>query len=580
MVETPRELQAKLAEIAVDLCPEYKLSDGTRALPRMQNRLLKNPWLATALVLGLLQAWRSRFSMTYDGISYLDMGDAYLRRDWHTAINGYWNPLYAWLQALARVIFHPSPYWEYPVVHLVDYAIFVLTAFAFEYFLKGLLGDREDVIAIRTIAYSIFLWSSLELCRVFMVNPDMLTAASVYTALGILVRAPKSRPIVLAVVLAIGYYAKAVMFPVSLLILVLAWKMLPRREVIKASAAFLLLCAPWILILSHSTGHLTIGDTSRLNYAWYVNNLNRDRFWQGGPPKAGHPIHPARVALDSPRVYEFGGVFPVTYPIWYDQSYWYEGLHLWFAPRLFIRAYRKNVFQFAKMLMCQGGGFLIGWALCFLLQKDRTLRKGWLSGWGTWLFAIATLAFLTAVHLEPRHIAPFVAILFLIPFIALPDRIHPLLSSAIAVGGLACALSFASVTTLLGEPMIPFQVTPTNEASQLASAMEQLGVQPYEQVATVCCVGPRSVFWAHLIRAQIVANLDWSTDFWKLNATDRKRVLDALASSGAKFAISEVAPPDPQEASGWRQVSTSHYYIYSFAADVSSSKPAQSAVAR
>ena len=142
--------------------------------------------------------------MTSDGISYLDMGDAYLRGDWHTAINGYWNPLYAWLQALARLVFHPSAYWEYPLVHLVDYVIFALTAFAFEYMLQGLLVDRKDVFAMRSIAYSIFLWSTLELGRVFMVNPDMLVAATVYAAVGILLRAPKSMPIALGIVLAVG----------------------------------------------------------------------------------------------------------------------------------------------------------------------------------------------------------------------------------------------------------------------------------------------------------------------------------------------------------------------------------------
>jgi hypothetical protein len=78
---------------------------------------------------------------------------------------------------------------------LVDYAIFVVTVFAFEYFLRGLLKEREDDFAIRFIAYSIFLWSSMELCRAFMVNPDMIIAASVYATLGLLLRAPKSSPI-------------------------------------------------------------------------------------------------------------------------------------------------------------------------------------------------------------------------------------------------------------------------------------------------------------------------------------------------------------------------------------------------
>ncbi len=532
---------------------------------------LKNPWIALALVLGLAQVYASRFFMTFDGVSYLDMGDAYLRGDWHTAINGYWNPLYAWIQALARVVLHPSPYWEYPLVHLVDYGIFVVTVFAFEYLLQGLLGDRKDVFAIRAIAYSIFLWSSLELCRVFMVNPDMIVAASVFAALGILVRAPKSRPIALAVALAVGYYAKAMMFPIALMILLAVWKMFPRRTALIASASFLLLCAPWIATLSLSVGHLTIGDTGRLNYSWYVNKVD-ERFWQGGPRKAGQPIHPVRIILESPRVFAFGGVFPVTFPVWYDESYWYRGLHLYFAPRLLAREYGKNFYSLAKVLLFQGGGFLIGWVLCFLLQKDKVHREGMRPAWVAWLISVATLLFLCAVHLEPRHIASVVAVLFLVPFISLTGRISKFLAGAVAIGGLVWALSFSSVTTLRGEGMFPFQVTPQNEAWQLANEMQGIGLQPHEEFATVCCVGPRSVFWAHLIRAHIVSQLDWNLKFWPLSERDQKRVLAALASTGAKFAVSEVPPPDPGQAAGWKRVGSSSYYVYPLSGLVGTAK--------
>jgi len=40
-----------------------------------------------AILLGAIQAWNTRFYMTPDGISYLDIGDAYLRGDWNTAFN-------------------------------------------------------------------------------------------------------------------------------------------------------------------------------------------------------------------------------------------------------------------------------------------------------------------------------------------------------------------------------------------------------------------------------------------------------------------------------------------------------------
>ncbi len=148
------------------------------------------PFWAIALVLGLMQAWANRFYMGNDGVPYLDMADAYLRGDWHTAVNGYWNPLYAWLIGLDFLIFRPSPYWEYPVVQLLNFGIYALTVASFEYFLRGWLAwRREDEVAVRVIAYGLFLWSSLILIGVWTVNADMLVAASFYAALGLLLRA-------------------------------------------------------------------------------------------------------------------------------------------------------------------------------------------------------------------------------------------------------------------------------------------------------------------------------------------------------------------------------------------------------
>ena len=137
------------------------------------------PFWAVALVLGLIQVWANRFYMGNDGVPYLDMANAYLRGDWHTALNGFFNPLYAWLIGLDFLIFRPSPYWEYPMVELLNFGIYAATVASFEYFLRGWLAwRREDDVAVRVIGYGLFLWSSLILIGVWTVNADMLVAAS------------------------------------------------------------------------------------------------------------------------------------------------------------------------------------------------------------------------------------------------------------------------------------------------------------------------------------------------------------------------------------------------------------------
>src|SRR5438128_10198625 len=84
-------------------------------------------WLI-GIVIGLLQAWHDRNMIVIDTISHLDMADAYFRGDWAMAINGCWNPLYAWILGLAMLVVKPSSYWEYPTVHFV---LFIIFLFAF-----------------------------------------------------------------------------------------------------------------------------------------------------------------------------------------------------------------------------------------------------------------------------------------------------------------------------------------------------------------------------------------------------------------------------------------------------------------
>ncbi len=384
-------------------------------------------WLwVIALVLGLVQAWANRFYMGNDGVPYLDMANAYLRGDWHTALNGYWNPLYSWLISLDFLILRPSPYWEYPAVQLLNFGVYVATLASFEYFVRGLLAwKREDEVAIRVIAYGLFLWSSLILIHVWTANADMLVAASLYAALGLLLRAHKTKTatilasVILGVTLAAGYYSKAVMFPLSLAVLLIAWIILPWRRALIAAFVFGLLSAPLIVGLSKARGHLTFGDTGRLNYAWYVNRV-ASRWWQGGPANAGQPLHPPRVVLDSPRVYEFGGVYPnVTYPIWYDSAYWYEGLRVRVQLRLLANAMRSNFKGILQLVALQGGGFLLGWGICFSLYKNKArILKNLENTWPAWGLSMAAILLYGAVHMEPRHIGAFAAVLVLTAYAA------------------------------------------------------------------------------------------------------------------------------------------------------------------
>src|ERR1035441_7992381 len=76
---------------------------------------IKRILLFATLALGALHAWFGRYSMNPDGISYLDVGDSFFRRDWANAVNAYWSPLYPWTLGVVLGLAKPSPKWEFPL---------------------------------------------------------------------------------------------------------------------------------------------------------------------------------------------------------------------------------------------------------------------------------------------------------------------------------------------------------------------------------------------------------------------------------------------------------------------------------
>src|SRR5215831_15431337 len=108
----------------------------------IQRRLSRVAWLVV-LVLGFVQAWATRYNIEPDRISYLDIADKYLQRDWTAAVNAYWSPLYSWLLAAAFYLFRPTSYWEYPVVHLVNFLLYLVAFGCFEPILVQIISHQQ-----------------------------------------------------------------------------------------------------------------------------------------------------------------------------------------------------------------------------------------------------------------------------------------------------------------------------------------------------------------------------------------------------------------------------------------------------
>jgi hypothetical protein len=287
--------------------------------------------------------------MNADGIAYLDIGDAYFRADWENAINPVWPPLYSWLLGLVNAVFEPSMIWEFPTAHILNFIIFLGAMVSFEFMWEKLgntrsSDDQNDWLSLPSwawwaIGYSLFIWTTLSLIQIWAVTPDMLMAALLFLAAGLFIEIRKGSHqwrtfFFLGLVLGLGYLSKTFMFSIALVFLGMCLFLVPRTwrsitKVVFSAGIFLLVCLPYILLISEKSGKLTIGEAGTVTYMRYVHGVPFPH-WQGDPSNQIILSHPTRLIHQSPPIYEFGDPIGGTYPVSTNPSYWYEGIQMRF----------------------------------------------------------------------------------------------------------------------------------------------------------------------------------------------------------------------------------------------------------
>jgi len=557
---------------------EVELSDD-RAFRRLEPILV-----GTTVALGLVHTWAGRYSMSPDGMSYLDVGSAFVRHDWFGAFNGYWSPLYAWIEGAALGLTKPSERWEFPAAHLVNFCIFLAVLLGFRFLLGSCLKYRRWILsdtderafladwAVTLLSYPIFWWASFELMPLYEIGPDLMLSACLYAAAGLLLNAKmalrRREFVLLGLVLGIGYWVKAPFFLLSLVTLAIAYlwgRSRPewRSGMVLASVAFLVTASPLIFVLSLQKHRPTFGDSARLNYAWFIAPQTFHRNWQGMERGSGKPLHPTHQVLREPPVYTFEGPVVGTYPPWLDPSYWNEGLQPHFALKAQIRALVTDLLTEAGIGLRAQPALLSAVLLLLALggAKDG-LRVFWP------FVAIGSSAFVlyAPVHVEPRFLGGFVVLLFLTPILGSRLRIEDLRAAqylAIAVFVVmalgACDTAFRFLT--LRPAVAGNGPAPALNDVMLATRMHELGLHPGESVAMI---GDGSgAYWARLaklrITAEVMAADHDAQRFWRSSLETQSSVLHAFALSGARavFADSPPIPPGTE----WSRIEGTNYYM-------------------
>jgi hypothetical protein len=544
-------------------------------------------------------------SMNEDGIAYLDLGDAWLQGDWGSVVNTTWSPLYAAVLGAVVNAVEPSMAWEFPIVQLTNFCIFVAALACFEFFWLRLgqayRGTGSESAAIMpgavwwAVGYSLFAWSALNLVEIWAVTPDMTVMALVYLAAGLLVGMANGRraapePALLGVVLGIGYLAKAVLFPLGIACIAIVTALesdaqRPAQRLFRSLLPFLVIATPLVVATSVATGHVTFSDVGRFTYLKHVNAMPYPAFEEASRSLEGRALHPPRRIFDDPDVFEFAEPIAGTYPLGSDPAYWTRGVEPRIAFGSQLNAIVSNLVRYFDLFVRQQGGTL---ATILLLAM-----VAWSSGWrpqirsasaGVVAWAAIALVLYGLVTVLGRYVAPFVLLLVagLLVMIRLPDGRsgRQLACAAGVVIALVQWVNIAAVNLQEAGSLVGFRPgwqdaetrateqgprKPPADNRAIARELRNAGLMPGDKVAFAGY--GYSAFWARLARLRIVAEIRPAdlAGFWSAEPQRRARILAALADAGVVAVVAE--PPEPPPASldpGWQVIGNTGYLIRGF----------------
>jgi hypothetical protein len=564
-----------------------KILEGRKRIERVHSDLqaLGICCRCVALVLGGASAWAARYTMYPDGVSYLDVGEAFWRGDWHNAINAYWSPLYPCVLGLFLKVFKPSIHSEYPLVHLVNFLTYVVALVCFDFFLRTFLDrlERDRELASRAeiglpkwawlvIGYSTFVTSSLFLITISFVSGDMIVAAVIYFASALILKMQRGGATgrtlaLLGLILGVGYLAKAVMFLMSVFfIATAAATQKSRGQKIRCACIslvfFLVVAAPFALLLSLKQGRLTFGDSGKINY---LMNVGTTQFFTPHEPTAKHPI---RQLSALPNAYEYSSPVPGTYPLWYDPSYWHEGIEPHLDLKRQVRRLLLAAAQGALILFTPSMGLGITVAIFFLYLVAPSVRQcltGTRYYWILWVPALAGIALYALVVIEPRYVAALFSLLWIVGFsgVRLPASAasKQLITGAVLmVVSVTCLTTSWQISQALDGNVFAQKDIATPICTQVAEALVAQGIKTGDKIAVISkwlFPSRQGAYIARLTRVRIIAEAR-SDEYWAADPKTRLELMAEFAQAGAK-AVLTYEPPHGE--AGWERLANTDYYL-------------------
>ena len=545
-------------------------------------------WI-TGLVLAAVQAWIYRYQTSADSISYLDMSDGVLPGgDWHRLINGVWSPLYPFLLGLFRAAFRISPGSEIAAAHFLNVIIFAAAFLCFEYLLSAImrrnswyqvLPEEQTSLQIPAwiltlLAYSLFLWTSVDAIGLEYLRPDMLLSCFIMVAAGMLLNmqgrpAEWSAYLKLGAVLGVGVLAKEAMLPLGILIVMLSlftvkdWRPALRMAAV-ALAITVLIGAFYFVPLSRALGKPSLGRSGAYNYLVHVDRAGSGEGWYMENPGKGTGkfSHPPVEVWSSPPAYAFDYPATITHPLRFDPSYWMAGVRPRFAAKRQIGETLASLIDLSRSLRWLTGIALFVVAL-FMLGPRRQVLARVSDLWPIGAIGLAGCAMYLLIHVEARYIGTFLLLICCMLLGGLQGA--RLLKSRAVLPLFAIAVCISLVGPLglrARQKYVQFGREPNLDAAA-ALALQDDGVAPGDHVGRISSI-VTDLSLERIARVKVVAEVDYTRadQFWSAAPAVQNSILDQLASHGAKAVIATSPLLTDENRLRWKRLGNSRYWVW------------------
>lgn len=547
-----------------------------------------------AFILGAIQAWATRNFMNSDGLSYIDIAVNYLNGNYEEAFNTYWSPFYSWVIAIALFIFKPTPYWEFTVVHIVNFIAYILSFIAFDFFMKEVVllheriteqqknqYQRLSLTSLLLLGYTLFLWISLKFVTIWVVTPDMFLTVFLYLGYALLIsinRKPsKKKFFLMAIILGLAYPIKpiilwiGVFFHIGAVFATKNYKKYLATGIISL-IIFFISASPLVISMSLHNKRITYAENVRLMMLWEVNQIKPYYMvhWQGEALGYGTPVHPTRKINERPTIYEFGSPVSGTYPPWYDPTYWHEGVKPKTSLSEMIKPFKVHIVDYLFIYLIMQGILILG--VFYLLAKS---EKVWLSVLKSQFYyfipTVLTLAMISMVLPELRYLSSYVVAFWLAMYICVSIN-----KDIPSKGLIKRVVTYVCVLMLFVTLAAKFYKSDYCYVENLVKTIQgekyynHVTLRVYEKLKEeglkkgdkVAVVGHGFFsFWAHFGGQKVVAEIPTEEVeyFWSLNDGEKEKVYKVFASTGAKILLTEKIPEKISKY-GWTNVPKTKYY--------------------